>query len=287
LIVTADDFGLAPEVNEAIEIAHRDGILTAASLMVGAAAAADAVARASRLPTLRVGLHVVLIDGRPVSPADRVPDLVGHDGNFRNDMVAASFRIFSDDNVRRQVAVEIAAQFAAFAATGLRLDHVDCHKHWHLHPTIAGLVLQVGRRYGITAVRVPSEPAVVLRRTGDRSVSSPRATVMAMCAAYLRRRVRRSGLQAADRVFGLAWSGAMTERRVAALLAQLPNGLTEIYTHPATSNAFAGAVSGYRYADELSALVSPQVKSAIAGNGIRLTSYSDLAARGADVDQRR
>jgi hopanoid biosynthesis associated protein HpnK len=287
LIVTADDFGLAPEVNEAIEIAHRDGILTAASLMVGAPAAADAVARAFRLPALRVGLHIVLIEGRPVSPAEQVPDLVDQAGNFRNDMVAASLRIFLGAKVRRQVAAEIAAQFDAFAATGLRLDHVDCHKHWHLHPTIAGLVLQAGRRYGITAVRVPNEPAAVLKRTGDRTVSSPRSLVMAMCAAHLRRRVHGSGLQAPDRVFGLAWSGAMTERRVAALVAQLPNGLTEIYTHPATSNSFAGAVPGYRYADELSALVSLKVKSAIANNGIRLTSYSDLAARGAIDDQRR
>jgi len=286
LIVTADDFGLAPEVNEAIEIAHRDGILTAASLMVGAPAAADAVARASRLPTLRVGLHLVLIDGRPVLPAEQVPDLVDRAGNFRNDMVAASVRIFLRAQVRWQVAAEIAAQFAAFAATGLRLDHVDCHKHWHLHPTIAGLVLAAGRRHGVTAMRVPSEPAAVLERTGDRSVASLRAMVTAMGAAHLRRRVRRDGLQAPDRVFGLAWSGAMTERRVAALLAQLPSGLTEIYTHPATSNSFTGAVSGYRYTEELSALVSSEVKSAIAGNVIRLTSYSDIAARGAVIDQR-
>jgi chitin disaccharide deacetylase len=287
LIVTADDFGLAPQVNEAIEIAHRNGILTAASLMVGAPAAADAVARAARLPTLRVGLHLVLIDGRPVSPAARVPDLVDRGGNFRNDMVAASVRIFLDAKLRRQVAVEIAAQFDAFAATGLRLDHVDCHKHWHLHPTIASLVLEVGRRYGITAVRVPSEPATVLKRAGNGTSSSPRSFMVATCAAHLRRRVRGNGLQAPDRVFGSAWSGAMTERRIAALLAHLPSGLTEIYTHPATSNSFAGAVSGYRYAEELSALVSPEVKSAITGNGIRLTSYSDIAARGAVLDQRR
>jgi len=287
LIVTADDFGLAPEVNEAVEIAHRDGILTAASLMVGAPAAADAVARASRLPTLRVGLHVVLIDGRPLSPPEDVPDLVDRAGNFRNDMVAASVRIFSSAQVRRQVAAEIAAQFAAFAATDLRLDHVDCHKHWHLHPTIAGLVLAAGRRHGVTAVRVPSEPAAVLERTGDRSVSSLSSMVTAMAAAHLCRRVRRGGLQAPDRVFGLAWSGAMTERRVAALLPHLPDGLTEIYTHPATSNAFAGAVPGYRYADELSALVSPAIKAAITNNGIRLTSYSDIAMRGAGADQRR
>jgi hopanoid biosynthesis associated protein HpnK len=250
--------------------------------MVGAPAAADAVQRALRLPSLRVGLHIVLVDGRPVSSPTRVPDLVDRAGNFHNGMFAASVRIFLNPRVRRQVAAEIAAQFDAYAATGLRLDHVDCHRHWHLHPTVARLVLEVGRRYGVTAVRIPNEPANVLKYAEQHSIS-PRSVVIARAAARLRTRVRRSHLQAADRVFGLAWSGAMTERRMAALLAHLPDGLSEIYTHPATSDAFAGAAPGYRYADELSALVSPHIKSAIADNGIRLTAYSDLAAG----DQRR
>jgi hopanoid biosynthesis associated protein HpnK len=286
LIVTADDFGLAPEVNEAVEIAHRSGILTAASLMVGAPAAAGAVKRALRLPSLRVGLHLVLVDGRPVSSPTRVPDLVDRAGNFHNGMFAASVRIFLDPRVRRQVAAEIAAQFDAFAATGLRLDHVDCHRHWHLHPTVAGLVLEAGRRYGVTAVRIPNEPANVLKYAEQHSISS-RSVVIAMAAAQLRMRVRRGNLQAADRVFGLAWSGAMTERRMATLLAHLPDGLTEIYTHPATSDAFVGAAPGYRYADELSALVSPHIKSAIANNGIRLTAYSEFVAGGAAGNQRK
>jgi chitin disaccharide deacetylase len=283
LIVTADDFGLAPEVNEAVERAHRDGILTAASLMVGAPAAADAVARAARLPKLRVGLHVVLIEGRPVAPAAELPDLVDRAGHFRNDMLAASVRIFLRPHVRRQVAVEIAAQFTAFAATGLPLDHVDCHKHWHLHPTIVDLILQAGQRHGITAIRVPSEPADVLQRAEPHFAAS-HSVIVAASVARLRRRARTAHLQAPDQVFGLAWSGAMTEPRMAALLRHLPEGLTEIYTHPATANSFAGAARGYRYADELSALVSPQVKSAIVENDIRLTSYAELAARaGASV----
>jgi hopanoid biosynthesis associated protein HpnK len=280
LIVTADDFGLAPEVNEAVEIAHRDGILTAASLMVGAPAAADAVARAKRLPTLRVGLHVVLIDGRPVASAAELPDLVDRAGNFRNDMLAASVRIFLRPRVRQQVALEIAAQFDAFAATGQRLDHVDCHKHWHLHPTIADLILHAGQRYGVTAIRIPNEPVDVLNRAERNSSASP-AIIMAASVARLRRRAQATNLQAPDRVFGLAWTGAMTERRMAALLQHLPEGLTEIYTHPATANSFAGAAPGYRYADELSALVSPRIKSAITENNIRLTSYADLAGRAA------
>jgi len=246
--------------------------------MVAAPAAADAVARAKRLPTLRVGLHVVLIEGRPVTPAAKLPDLVDRAGYFRNAMLAASVRIFLAPQVRRQVALEIAAQFDAFAATGLRLDHVDCHKHWHLHPTIAGLIVQAGRGHGIAAMRVPSEPVDVLKRA-EPHFSGSRSVIAAACAAHLRRRARAENLQTADRVFGLAWSGGMTERRMAALLRQLPDGLTEIYTHPATANSFAGAAQAYRYADELRALTSPEVKSALAENNIRLTSYADVVAR--------
>jgi chitin disaccharide deacetylase len=275
LIVTADDFGLAPEVNAAVETAHKNGILTAASLMIGAPAAADAVDRARRMPSLKVGLHIVLTDGYPVSPASRLANLVDSSGRFRNDMGRSSVRIFVDPMARRQVADEIAAQFEAFHATGLQLDHVDCHKHWHLHPTIAGLILDIGQRYGMTALRVPEEPLRVLRLI-EKQTSSKLSWVTSTCAVLLKARVRRRRLLAADRVFGLAWSGAMTESRVAGLLAHLPDGVTEFYFHPATSSSFSGAAPGYRYADELAALVAPRIVSAARGGDIRLISYSNL-----------
>jgi chitin disaccharide deacetylase len=276
LIVTADDFGLAPEVNAAVETAHSNGILTAASLMIGAPAAADAVDRARRLRSLKVGLHIVLTEGHPVLPPSRLPDLVDSSGRFRSDMVRSSVRIFVDPTVRRQAADEIAAQFEAFLATGLRLDHVDCHKHWHLHPTIAGLILDIGQRYGMTALRVPSEPIRVLKLI-EKQTSSKLSWVTSTCAALLKARVRRRRLLGADRVFGLAWSGAMTESRVAGLLAHLPDGLTEIYFHPATSNSFPGSAPDYCYTDELAALVAPRIVRAATGAGIRLIGYSDLA----------
>ena len=276
MIVTADDFGLAPEVNAAVETAHKNGILTAASLMIGAPAAADAVDRARRMPSLKVGLHIVLTDGYPVLPPSRLPNLVDRSARFRSDMARASVRIFVDPMARRQVADEIGAQFEAFLATGLGLDHVDCHKHWHLHPTIAGLILDIGQRYGMTALRVPEEPVRVLKLV-ETQTSSQLSWVTSTCAALLKARVRRRRLLAADRVFGLAWSGAMTESRVAGLLAHLPDGLTEFYFHPATSNAFLGAAPGYRYADELAALVAPGIVSAAKGGDIRLIGYSDLA----------
>ncbi len=276
LIVTADDFGAAVAVNDAVERAHRDGILSAASLMVAGPAAADAVVRARAMPSLRVGLHLVLVEGKPVLPADKVPDLVDSTGHFRTDMARAGAAMFFFPRVRAQLAAEIEAQFAAFAATGLPLDHVNAHKHFHLHPTIARLMVEGAKAHGARGARVPLEPQDVLGRIEAHKPSG----VVALTAPFaraLRARFRRAGIAAPDQVFGFAWSGAMTAPRLEGLLDNLPDGLTEIYTHPATG-PYPGSAPGYQYAAELSALTDPAIRASLAGKGIKSGGFSDFSA---------
>lgn len=277
LIICADDFGLDRAVNEAVERAYRDGILGCASLMVGAPAAADAVARARRLPSLRVGLHLVLVDGHPVSTPQEVAGLIGADGAFEQNMARAGLRFFCLPQVRRQLREEIRAQFEAFAATGLELDHVNTHKHFHLHPTIASQILAIGPDYGMKAMRVPAEPVAALRRAFPQErVSRP---LYGPWVERLRRRLRRAGLAVNDHVFGLAWSGNMVEDRVLRLLPHLPDGVSEIYFHPATerSPALAAAMPGYLHTEELAALTSASVRARISALDIGLASYGTLA----------
>jgi hopanoid biosynthesis associated protein HpnK len=245
--------------------------------MVGGPAAADAVARARRLPQLRVGLHLVLVDGRPVLPAGESGGLVGGDGEFDRNLLRAGLRFFFLPEIRRRLAQEIRAQFEAFRATGLSLDHADAHKHMQLHPTIARLMISIGRDYGMTAMRVPAEPAAALRAAFPDEPHRP--PFHGLSAGPLRRRLRRAGLAAADQVFGIAWSGAMTEERVMRLLPHLPVGVSEIYFHPAArrSARLAAAMPGYRHEDELAALVSPAVAHRIAELEIGLIGYRDLA----------
>ena len=264
LIVTADDFGLDAAVNEAVEVAHRSGILTATSLMVAAPAAADAVARARRLPTLAVGLHLALVDAESTLSAANLPDLVTPDGRFSDRQALAGFSYFFRPKVRRQLAAEIRAQFRAFAATGLVLDHVDAHKHMHIHPTVGRMIIEIGVEFGLRALRWPVEPGGGI---GD--------VLLTPWTGLLRRRARRAGLLTPDRVYGIRGSGAMTEERVLAVLADLPDGLSELYGHPATATTpgLAATMPTYRHADELAALVSPVVREAVRAKGIRLTSY--------------
>jgi len=278
LIVTADDFGVSGEVNVAVERAHRHGVLTAASLMVAGTAVEQAVEMARASPSLHVGLHLVLVEGRPVLSPDAIPDLVASDGKFRRDMVGAAVDMFFRPHVRRQLAAEVKAQFQAFAATGLPLDHVNTHKHFHLHPTIAGTILRVGRAFGLKAMRVPSEPRDVLMRA-EPGVRVAPAYVTGPWSAAVRRRLNRAGVATADQVFGLHWSGAMTPERLLGLVRCLPPGVSEIYTHPATSGGFDGDCPGYAYGAELEALTSPDVIAAVRDSGARLAGFSQIPPR--------
>lgn len=274
LIITADDFGAAPAVNEAVERAHRLGVLSAASLMVSGEAIGDAVGRAKAMPSLRVGLHLVLVDGRPILPPGAVPDLVDSRGYFRSDMARAGAAMFFVPRVRAQLAAEIEAQFSAFTATGLPLDHVNGHKHFHLHPTVAGLIAKLARAHKVKGVRVPLEPRAVLARV-DKPAPSHLALLTRPFAMALRRRLKMEGIGTADWVFGLAWSGAMTCERLAGLIAHLPQGLSEIYMHPATG-PYPGSAPGYLYRAELEALTDPRISGLIAGTDIRIGGFGDF-----------
>jgi hopanoid biosynthesis associated protein HpnK len=264
LIVTADDFGLHEAVNEAVERGYRDGVLRAASLMVAAPAVADAVARAKQNPGLAVGLHLVLADGRAMLPPTRIPDLVDGHGMFDSNMVRNGFRFFFLPHVRRQLAAEIRAQFEAFASTGLKLDHVNAHKHFHLHPTILTLMLTIGREYGVRAIRLPSEPGM--------------GPWLRPWLALMRWRLDRAGVGYNDHVFGLRHSGGMDETVMLEILKRLPDGLSEVYLHPASHGHITDSMSDYRHADELAALLSPRVRQAIADRYYLCKGFSDPVA---------
>ena len=278
LIVTADDFGLHVAVNRAVEQATREGVLTAASLMVGAPAAADAVQRA-RESGLAVGLHLVLADGWSVLPPRRIPALVDAEGRFGNNMVRDGVRFFTLPSVRRQLEAEIRAQFQAFADTGLPLDHVNAHKHFHLHPTLLEMLLRIGEEFGIPAVRLPREPAWAARRAGGSIAGPAVASLLSPWLAIMRRRLRAASIAHNDYVFGMSGSGAMDEAWLLEILARLPDGVTEIYLHPAVESgaAIAASMSGYRHSDELAALLSPRVRAAVAASRAVTGSFKQLA----------
>ncbi len=253
-------------------------MLTAASLMVGAPAAAAAVDLARRLPRLAVGLHLALVDAKPILPASAVPDLVDGHGRFRGNMALAGAAMFFLPHVRRQMRAEIRAQFEAFRTTGLTLDHVNAHKHFHLHPSILSAILALAEEFGVRAVRVPVEPMAVLAQI-DGARADLGAAALNGWARLQRARLKRAGVAAPDQVFGLDWSGDMTHSRLQGLIAHLPEGVTEIYAHPAIASDFPGAAPGYRYEEEFAALTSSELRRQIAVAGIEHGGFADAARR--------
>jgi hopanoid biosynthesis associated protein HpnK len=270
-IITADDFGVSVEVNAAVERAHREGILTVTSLMVTGVAVADAVMRARRTPTLGIGLHIALAETPPALPPGQIPDLVDDAGQFRIESLPVALALVGKASVRRQLEAEIDAQFALFAATGLPLDHVNSHKHMHMHPVIAATVLKVGKRHGMTTVRAPVEPRAVLAKF-------EKATGLDIAKPFARsvqRRMRSGGMKVPDHTFGLAWSGAMHTERLRGVLRHLPEGVSEVYLHPATGH-YPLSAPGYQYEAELAALLDPVARSIVTDQHITLARFADL-----------
>lgn len=268
-------------VNEAVERAHREGILNTASLMVAADAAADAVRRARALPGLGVGLHLVLADGKPALPATEIPALVGADGLFSSRLVSAGARFFFRKAARRQLGAEIRAQFERFRQTGLVLDHVNAHHHMHLHPTVLALIIEIGGDYGVRAVRLPYEPFFASWRAAREGLG--RRLVNDLCLRPLtlahRRRLARAGIGCNDYVFGMNDTTAMNRDRLIGFLDHLPDGVSEIFCHPTAAPMRNGA-SEPRLAgadDELGALTDHAVASTMRTRGIEMTSFAALA----------
>ena len=280
IIITGDDFGLALPVNEAIVRAHAEGILTSASIMTGGAFFRDAAERAKNHPTLRVGIHLTLVEGRPVSPPEMVPDLVESNGEFSTRLARSGFRFFFLPGVRRQLETEIRAQFDAFARTGLSLDHADAHNHMHLHPTVLGLMLKTGNEYGLRAVRLPKEPPLRSWRAAGHSLAArlTSAFFLAPWMFLMKRTLRRAGVKCNDYLFGMTDGGAMTEPLLQKILRNLPDGVTEFCCHPAVrrSAEIDRAMPLYRHEDEFMALTGGLLRRTLDEVHAQTIAFGDL-----------
>lgn len=268
LIVTADDFGISKEVNDAIESAHMNGILTTTSLMVGEPFAADAVRRTSMMPNLGVGLHVALSRALPVSPPSAIPDLIDKKGLLRSDLVGSGFRFFFFPHVRKQLETEITAQFEAFAKTDLRLDHVNAHNHLHLHPTVLSLILKIGKQHGLKSIRLPFDP----------NAKGFGAKCLKPWLALMKSRLRKHGIKHNDVLLGLDETGALDTKALISMIESLSSQTAELMCHPATGPwaDMDPMAKDFRHDLEFKALIDEATLNAVYENSVMLCAYRDL-----------
>lgn len=268
LIVNADDFGRSSSINDAVMGAHLKGILTSASLMVSADATEEAVCLARQQPNLAVGLHLTLACGRCAAEPRDIPQLVDRDGNFTNDPVRAGLVYFFDRNLRAQLEREIEAQFARFRSFGLPLDHVNGHLNLHLHPVIFGILMRHAARWNITALRLTRDPLRL-----NLSISSGRwlyrlshGAIFGLLSARARPLLKRRHIHHTQRVFGLLQYPRVDTAYLQRLLARLPEGDSELYSHPSLAE----------FKHEFAALTDPAIRALVEEQGIELIRYRDL-----------
>lgn len=234
LIVNADDFGMAPGVNRAILELHAAEVLTSATLMAKAAATEEAVKMALAMPTLGVGCHVVLVDGAPVSETRSVSSLVDRNSGALHPTIGAFLKRLYSGRIRpSQIEAEAAAQIALLQSYGLRLTHIDTHKHMHMFPGVLGPVLRAARAAGIRAIRNPFEPLWSINATAN-APDTRRAEVLLLrrLERRFRRIVAREGFVTTDGSIGVLATGTLELSVIHALISSMPEGTFEFVSHP-------------------------------------------------------
>ncbi len=271
LIVNADDLGLSRERNAGIAEAVRARAVASVSLLANLDGFDDAVATLRELPRVDVGLHFNISEGRPIAASPR--SLVDEAGRFFGKGETRA-RALAGRLEAAEIGRELEAQVARLRAAGIDPSHVDGHQHLHVYGPVAAAVARAAARCGLRWTRLPSEPA----RLSDGLPIDRRSQIdeYRALSEAAREAFEAAGLRAPGHFRGLALSGRMTAGALAALVAGLPEGTTELMVHPGRASAPSGFEGPDREA-ELAALVDPAFRRALDEGGVALGRRESLA----------
>ncbi len=279
LIINGDDFGYSSAVNRAIVQAHREGVLTSASLMVNEAAADEAVELAKANPSLAVGLHLVLVLGKAALPHSEIPHITDTNGRFTDSSFKAGINYYFNAVARRELRREMRAQFERFAATGLSFSHVDGHTHLHQHPVVFEELIRLCEEFCVRRVRVV-KGEMRLSLSLDRNhlpIKLIWGVVFNLLGRWCEKRLAGRGFAHPQKVFGLLQSGDMNESYLLGLIERMPKTGCEIYAHPLAFDANESAKRENPGGEgELQALTSQRLKQAIEAAGFEPATYESL-----------
>ena len=288
LIVNADDLGWTAGVNQGIAEAHRNGIVTSASMLANGGAFAQAVQLARDTPGLDVGVHLNLNDGPPVAPRELVASLLNDAGEFEGGPDGLLLKIATRSLNLREVEVEWNAQIGKVRDAGIAPTHLDGHKHVHMLPGLFEIALRLAKRHGIGAIRVSHEASSLRSALSSGELRGAvvlkqgvQARGLKLLARDAREQADRAGLSTADYFCGIAQTGELTREGVARLLRNLPEGTTELMCHPGYADDALRKTSTRLQASrqkEVEILTDPEIRNLVASQGIRLIDYAFLAS---------
>jgi chitin disaccharide deacetylase len=284
LIVNADDLGWSEGVNRGIAEAHRQGLVTSASLLANGKAFESGVAIAESNPELGIGVHLNLSNGAPITAPRDVPSLINAAREFEGGPENLILRIASRSLEVDQVEREWDAQIQKIRAAGIRPTHLDGHKHVQMLPRLFEIAIRLAKKHNVRAIRISHEASklrALLASGGGQKRSvilkqGVQARGLKLLARDARKMANRAGLLVTDYFCGIAQTGVMTPEGIDALLKNLPDGTTELMCHPGYADGDLSR-SPTRLQEsrqsELAILTAPQVRKLVAIQGIRLISY--------------
>lgn len=266
LIVNADDFGLTKKVNDGIINAHNHGIVTSASIVANGEAFDHAVSLCTQHPDLTIGIHLVFVEEKPVSPMLEVSSLLDKNNKlYKNYKKFFKYLLLGKIKLL-EIEKESRAQIEKILAAGINISHIDSHQHIHLYPTILAKVIKIAKEYHIEWIRNSFENSFP---------SSLTQCGLSFFAKRAKQKIVDSHISTTDYFFGSRYSGCLTENRLLTILSKIPFGLSEIMCHPGEQENLYEHWH-FNWEQEKSALISPAVKNQITKEKIELTSYANL-----------
>lgn len=281
VVFNADDFGYTRGINEAVRLAHQNGLLKSASLMATGSAFDEAVGLAHALDGFETGIHLCATQTRSLLPARLLKDLVDENGWFRHSLASLGARLLFSDRLVDQVTREWRAQIEKILAAGLKPDHMNAHQHLHMHPRLFERVLALADEHGIPLIRLAHTNYRLTSRLDRRRLLQKSAKAAVFTALRWScgrtRSIDRYSVCIADHTYGLLQVGRMDETYLLKLLPRLPAGFSEIYVHPGLRTE---ACSPHipRQA-ELAALLSPRVLELVERESIIATTFRACLGR--------
>jgi len=284
LIVNADDLGWTEGVNRGIAEAHRKGLVTSTSLLANGLAFTSALEVARANPELGVGVHLNLSNGSPTANSSEVPSLLNSSGSFEGGPENLLLRIASRSLQLAEVEREWDSQIQKIRDSGITPTHLDGHKHVQMLPGLFEIALRLAKKHGIRAIRVAHEESklrVLLasgrgQRTGVGLKQGVQARGLKFLARDARDMAEHAGLATADHFCGIAQTGILTLEGVENLLNNLPEGTTELMSHPGYADeALHNSRTRLQQSrqTELEIFTDARIRKLVATRGIRLISY--------------
>lgn len=277
LIVNADDFGLHPLINEGIIKGYTEGFITSTSLMPSAPSWKDAVKLAKANPKLGIGIHLTLVGGvKSVLSANEISSLLDSAGKFPDNYVTFAKRFYSGFVKKSELESELRAQIERALSVDINITHIDSHQHIHILPGINSLVLKLCCEYNIKRMRIPKESYTF---TGGFNTSFGRLlgrSGLSLCAEMAAHNAVNQGVYYPNYFFGMLAGGNLNTELVRNILTKLPDGISEIMTHPGLNTTALDRIFpwGYHWQEELNAYLSKKNKQYLQEQNIELVTFS-------------